>query len=114
MEKKIRFALMVFLTFVLVAPVAAASNQQKIFSLDSDVHQAIEFLYMAQGLGLPSTTGPYSQAELTLMMEKINRAQLNENLLPTYDYVVKQLGIEPKIQGKGIDRKSTRLNSSHL
>ena len=36
------------------------------------------------------------------MMEKINRAQLNENLLPTYDYVVKQLGIEPKIQGKGI------------
>lgn len=52
MEKKIRFALMVFLTFVLVAPVAAASNQQKIFSLDSDVHQAIEFLYMAQGLGL--------------------------------------------------------------
>lgn len=102
MEKKIRFALMVFLTFVLVAPVAAASNQQKIFSLDSDVHQAIEFLYMAQGLGLPSTTGPYSQAELTLMMEKINRAQLNENLMPTYDYVVKQLGIEPKIQGKGI------------
>ncbi len=27
MEKKIRFALMVFLTFVLVAPVAAASNR---------------------------------------------------------------------------------------
>ncbi len=102
MEKKIRFALMVFLTFVLVAPVAAASNQQKIFSLDSDVHQAIEFLYMAQGLGLPSTTGPYSQAELALMLEKINSAQLNENLLPTYEYVVEQLGIEPKIQGKGI------------
>jgi len=30
MEKKIRFALMVFLTFVLVAPVAAASNQPQL------------------------------------------------------------------------------------
>jgi maltodextrin utilization protein YvdJ len=51
MEKKIRFALMVFLTFVLVAPVAAASNQQKIFSLDSDVHQAIEFLIYGTRVG---------------------------------------------------------------
>lgn len=101
-KKRNRFALIMVLAVVLVAPVAAASNQQKIFSLDSDVHQAIEFLYVAQGLGLPSTTGPYSQAELALMLEKINSAQLNENLLPTYDYVVKQLGIEPKIQGKGI------------
>ena len=79
-----------------------AVNQQKIYSLDSDVYDAIETLYIAQGLSLPSTTGPYSQAELSLMVEKIKASALQGSMKQTYEYVQTVLGIEPKTQGKGI------------
>lgn len=92
-----------FLVIVLLtAPVFGAVNQQKIFSLDHDVYEAIETLYIAQGLSLPSTTGPYSQAELALMMEKIKSQSVKPSMQKTYDYVMGVLGIEPKTQGKGI------------
>jgi hypothetical protein len=90
------------LLVLLLSPVMAASNQQKVFSLDDDVYQAIQMLYISQGLSLPSTTGPYSQAELALMLEKLNPEVLKGSLSSTYDYVVQQLNKEPKIQGDGI------------
>jgi hypothetical protein len=70
--------------------------------LDDDVYQAIQMLYISQGLSLPSTTGPYSQAELALMLEKLKPEVLKGSLSSTYDYVVQQLNKEPKIQGDGI------------
>ncbi|MCK9347375.1 MAG: hypothetical protein M0P41_00370 [Sphaerochaeta sp.] len=88
--------------FLLSASIFGAVNQQKIYSLDSDVYDALEVLYIHQGLSLPSTTGPYSQAELSLMMEKIDTSQLKGAMQDTYEYVQTVLGIEPKTQGKGI------------
>ena len=87
---------------LLLAPGLSAANHQKVYSLDSDIYEAIQILYVSQGLSLPSTTGPYSQAELTLMLEKLKPETLKGSLSSTYDYVVQQLNIEPKIQGKGI------------
>ena len=88
--------------FLLSASIFGAVNQQKIYSLDSDVYDALEVLYIHQGLSLPSTTGPYSQAELALMLEKINISKLKGAMQDTYEYVQTVLGIEPKSQGKGI------------
>lgn len=97
-----RFVILPLLIIMLVSPVFAVSNQQKIYNLDSDIYTAVQVLYISQGLSLPSATGPYSQAELSLMLEKLNRDTLKGSLLSTYDYVVQQLNIEPKIQGNGI------------
>ncbi|MGH0053486.1 MAG: hypothetical protein ACQ5SW_08885 [Sphaerochaetaceae bacterium] len=94
------FCSVIFL--LLSFPIFGVTNQQKIFSLDSDIYDALETLYIAQGLSLPSTTGPYSQAELSLMVEKIDGESLGGALRHVYDYVLQALGMEPKIQGKGI------------
>ncbi|MHC1691817.1 MAG: hypothetical protein AB9828_02160 [Sphaerochaetaceae bacterium] len=81
---------------------APYANNQKIFSLDSDVYEAIAVLYVSQGLSLPSTTGPYSEAELLLMLEKIDADVLPEALKDVYGYVVQALDIQPKLQNKGV------------
>ncbi|WP_332447655.1 hypothetical protein [Sphaerochaeta sp.] len=95
-------ALVLLAAFLVSSPVVASANQQKIYSLDSDLYSALEVLYISQGLSLPSTTGPYSQSEFALMLEKIDRSRLDGGLLTTYDYVSGQLGLQPKIQGNGI------------
>jgi len=77
-------------------------NKQKIFSLDSDVYEAITSLYVNQGLSLPSTTGPYSEAELVLMLEKIKVNALSGATKATYEYILEELDIQPKIQNKGM------------
>ncbi len=100
--RKMRIVSIVLVALVLMSPVVATTNQQRILSLDNDVYQAIEMLYISQGLALPSTTGPYSEAELALMLEKIDRGSLKQKLIPVYEYVVGNLALEPKTQGKGI------------
>lgn len=97
-----RIVLFCSLVFLVVAPISGEPNQQKIYSLDDDVYEAIETLYICEGLSLPSTTGPYSQAELTLMLEKIDSSALEGSMQDTYKYVQTILGLKPKIQGKGI------------
>ncbi|MDX9984936.1 hypothetical protein, partial [Sphaerochaeta sp.] len=101
MRVKRLMVLFVLIAFLL-APGLSAANQQKVYSLDSDIYEAIQLMYVSQGLSLPSTTGPYSQAELTLMLEKLKPETLKGSLSSTYDYVVQQLNMEPKIQGDGI------------
>lgn len=61
------------------------SNGQKIFSVESDEFKDLETLYIASGHALPSTTGPWSEDELELMLDKINPSLLPENLYPTYE-----------------------------
>lgn len=75
-------------------------NRQKIHSVDSDVYEAIKYLYIATGLALPSTTGPWSEAELDLMLKRIDVNKLNESAKVTYNYVRDELG------------KSARINPS--
>ncbi|MDN5333006.1 MAG: hypothetical protein PWP59_268, partial [Sphaerochaeta sp.] len=70
--------------------------------MDSDVYEAIEALYIHQGLSLPSTTGPYSQAELSLMVEKIRASALKGSMKNTYEYVQAVLGLQPKSQGRAL------------
>nr|WP_319473172.1 hypothetical protein [uncultured Sphaerochaeta sp.] len=100
---RITRVLMCYLVMCLLSTsIFGAVNQQKIYSLDSDVYDALEVLYIHQGLSLPSTTGPYSQAELSLMIEKIDASQLKGAMQHAYEYVQAVLSLEPKVQGDGI------------
>ncbi|MDR3275887.1 MAG: hypothetical protein LBT11_01545, partial [Treponema sp.] len=63
-----------------------APNNQKIYPIDSEVYQAIKALYISQGLALPSTAGPWSEAELTAMLDRINPDALSAGERAAYDY----------------------------
>ncbi|MFA6689334.1 MAG: hypothetical protein WCS18_07655, partial [Sphaerochaetaceae bacterium] len=80
-------------------------SRQKIYSVDSDLYEAMTCLYIMQGHALPSTTGPWSADELDRMLAKIDRDLLPEGALPTYDYVASQLGIVPNRPSEGIGLK---------
>ena len=81
----------------------ATENRQKIYSVDSDVFEAITYLYIDQGFALPSTTGPWSAAELLFMLERINPSQLSASMKEAYNYATETLQQQPKILSKGID-----------
>jgi hypothetical protein len=87
----------VLLIFVLLLPLTAV-NMQKIFPIESDVYEALTFLYMEQGKSVPSSSGPWSADELMKMLDRVNRASLSPGGRNTYDYVQSQLTEPPKSQ----------------
>ena len=63
------------------------ANQARIYPVDSEVYQGIRQLYVAQALSLPSTAGPWSHDELSLMLDRIDEQSLTANAIPTYEYI---------------------------
>jgi hypothetical protein len=74
----------------------SAQNSQKIVPIDSEIYQAIKSLYISQGLALPSTAGPWSQAELLLLLDRIDTSRLQGAALQTYDFASEQLKEKPR------------------
>ncbi len=83
---------------LLTASMFAYSNQQKIYSVDSGVYKAMETLYILAGKALPSSAGPWSEAELQLMLAKINKSSLSDTAQAYYDYVEGLITTEPRSQ----------------
>ena len=81
--------------FVMVIALFAVSlvfaNNQTIYSVSDSIYSEIKALYIATGLSLPSTSGPYSGAELMAMMDKVQTSKLSEGLLTTYEKVNERL-----------------------
>lgn len=104
MNKKWLAAIIIFmlLTCTLYAS-DAQENNQRIYPVDSEVFEAITFLYISQGLSLPSTTGPWSEAELEHMLSFIEKDKLNESMVSAYEYAESVLKKEPKVQSRGVD-----------
>lgn len=92
--RKILIFLVLF-TIILSSVFAYSSNGQKIYDLETDIYEAIEQLYILTGHALPSTTGPYSQAEFESMMKKINKDELPGYGKSLYDYVDTELNKTP-------------------
>ncbi|MBL7006101.1 MAG: hypothetical protein ISR78_03345 [Spirochaetia bacterium] len=107
-KKSITFWLLIM--FILL-PVTAA-NMQKIFQIDSDVYEALTFLYMEQGKSVPSSSGPWSADELMKMLDRINRASLSPGGRNTYDYVAGELTEPPKSQPSNSFGSSFGLNAA--
>lgn len=61
------------------------NNLQKIYAVDSDEYEAITYLYISEGYALPSTSGPYSGAELKMMLSKLDRSALSGYAASLYD-----------------------------
>lgn len=89
--------LIIALVLVLALPAAFAfSNQQKIYSVTETVYDEISSLYLLSGgHALPSSSGPWSAAELNLMLAKIDRSSLDEQGARLYDKVYATLNEEP-------------------
>ena len=66
-------------------------NLQKIYPVNSDVYQAITCLFLDQGLGLPSTAGPWSGDELAKMLDRIDSSRLRGGAVDTYNYAINTL-----------------------
>jgi hypothetical protein len=91
MKKMLLIAAMCCLIASPTFAAAEAQNLQKIYPVNSEVYQAITCLYLDQGLGLPSTAGPWSADELLMMLDKINPNKLRSGSTATYDYVLAAL-----------------------
>ena len=61
------------------------------YPVDSPFYEALEYLYISQGLSLPSTAGPWSGDELSLMLGRIEKSKLNTDERATYRYVSTEL-----------------------
>ena len=72
-------------------PATAVEGRQNIYPVDSELHEAITYLYIAQALSLPSTAGPWSKDELVGMFSRLDKAHLDPAALHTYDYIEKNL-----------------------
>ncbi|MCH3918751.1 MAG: hypothetical protein LKE40_15075 [Spirochaetia bacterium] len=100
-----RKALFLFLVTVASSSVfSAASNKQEIIPVTSDCQEAMDILYVRQGLALPSQTASYSVAELEGMLQKIDTSKMDADQKATYAYVREVLDAH-SYAGKGVGFK---------
>lgn len=59
-------------------------NDQKMYRSDAPEYEAIRTLYIEQGLALPFSSGPFSEAELKLALARLDRERLSEAGLELY------------------------------
>ena len=77
-----------------ISSLGAFDNQQKIYPIDSEVYSAMEKLYILEGHALPSNSGPWSEQELSQMLDKIDcSSTVSKNL---YEWIEEKLSIKPK------------------
>ena len=84
MRKTILTGLLLILCMV---SLFAYTNQQRIISVDSPAYKAMETLYILTGKSLPSSSGPWSENEMVLMLQRLDRSSLNDTAKDYYDYV---------------------------
>lgn len=97
MKKYLMMGLVVLLA---IASVFAANNQ-KIYSVDSDIYKTISQIYVLAGHAVPSTSGPWSADELLKMYNGIDRNDVPDYLLEKYDNALNKLSENGSIDFKG-------------
>lgn len=102
MRKKLKktFALIFCLIIFSFSVFAAVTdgNRQEIVAVDSPIYGAMKNLYISTGLALPSTTGPWSMAEMDMMLERINAEQLSESEMTIYEYLLSEIKHAPRFE----------------
>lgn len=97
MKRKL-LCLLTILIISLTRLFPSSGNQQKIYSVDSSTFQDITTLYILEGKGLPSSSGPWSEDELRLMMEKFNPLSLSSSSLKLYNSIMEELEVKPTLK----------------
>ena len=86
MSKKISVIILILaLCLSLFAAGGERSNYQKIYGVNDPVYTYITDLYVLEGLARPSTTGPWSGAELNAMLSVFDGASLTGASKTLYD-----------------------------
>ena len=93
MMKKTFFFLLFSLIFIFCS---FAGNEQKIYSTSSADKQIIDLLSISSGIAMPSSSGPWSQAELSLMLEQINVNKLSNSEKSIYQALINKFNKEEK------------------
>ncbi len=93
--KKTVTIIMVLMLAVLAA-LPAYTNGQRVISVDSGVYKAMETLYILAGKRLPSSSGPWTEDEMTIMLERISRDSLSDAARKLYDQIESMVVSEPK------------------
>ncbi len=88
---KRKLAVLLVLAVSLSVLFAADMNRQKIYPIDSELYQGITALYRISGHALPSTTGPWSGGELSMMLSRLDRFALPAEAQETYDWIADAL-----------------------
>lgn len=74
-----RFLAMLCLLLVTASITLGAINLQKVIPVDSPIYSMVRMLYLEVGAAPPSTSGPWSTAELLLMLERLPKERLSSN-----------------------------------
>ncbi|MGN0905993.1 MAG: hypothetical protein ACI4NM_02500 [Bullifex sp.] len=84
-------AVSIMLLLCLLLPLAAEVNMQKIYHVHSDTASAVRDLAISAGVHTPSSSGPWSQAELLSMLKAIDRNRLDQSGKVLYDGLYEEL-----------------------
>lgn len=71
------------------------TNGQKMYRYGSPEYEAIRTLYIEQRLGLPFSSGPFSEAELRLALERLDPNELSDAGVELYRWVRDQFRKDP-------------------
>lgn len=79
----------IILTFAILTNLYAADNNQYILAVDDDnnIMDIMQNLYIDSQMALPSSSGPWSVAELNLMFSQIKKDKLNNKSLEQYVFL---------------------------
>jgi hypothetical protein len=83
--------LVVVLLLSVLCPLSAKDNYQKIYPIDDPSYKTIVDLYRMEALALPSTSGPYSGAELSAMLDRLPYDALTPEAKGWYDAIRREL-----------------------
>lgn len=78
------------LSSVAPSPVLA-QNAQKQYPLRSPEYEALRTLYIAQGIALPFSSGPFSEAEIRLALDRLDTSDMTTVERDTFDWISQQL-----------------------
>ncbi|MFP4301775.1 MAG: hypothetical protein ACLFQZ_07095 [Spirochaetaceae bacterium] len=88
-------AALLFVTTLSQLSAVDITNGQKMYRYGSPEYEAIRTLYIEQRLGLPFSSGPFSEAELRLALERLDPDELSEPGLELYRWVTARFEKEP-------------------
>jgi hypothetical protein len=70
---------------------AQTNNSQRVYPVGSELYAGIRALYITRGLALPSTTAPWSAAELLMMLDRLDTAAMTSGETELYDQLTESL-----------------------
>ena len=83
----LRAVLLLIVLLFTLSSLPAAINRERIYPVDSEEYRYISWLSLIDGIAMPSSSGPWSGAELQTMLNRIDREDLDDTAKVLYDRV---------------------------